>query len=177
MFPLLKRVLPDEWVLPEPGTLEDRALGAYMGLAVGDALGATVEFMLPQEIVSQYGCHDKIRGGGWLQLKSGHVTDDTTMALALGECLVKGVPLNALLFAEAFDRWLRSKPVDVGNTVRRGIVNFRLTSNPEAPENDLDAGNGACMRLAPLAIVSRNWSLDVTRKVPYPMRQYTASSI
>ena len=30
-----------------PSGLQGRAVGAYLGLAVGDALGATVEFMLP----------------------------------------------------------------------------------------------------------------------------------
>ena len=37
--------------------LHDRALGAYLGLAIGDALGATVEFMRPREIEAQYGVH------------------------------------------------------------------------------------------------------------------------
>jgi len=63
--------------------LHARALGAYLGLAVGDALGATVEFMLPNEIKYQFGTHRDIIGGGWLKLKAGSVTDDTEMALAL----------------------------------------------------------------------------------------------
>ena len=68
--------------------LYDRALGAYLGLAVGDALGATVEFMLPREIRYQYGVHRDIIGGGWLKLKAGRVTDDTEMSLALGRALM-----------------------------------------------------------------------------------------
>ena len=65
--------------------LESRAVAAYVSLAIGDALGATVEFMTPREIAAQYGSHDRIRGGGWLKLRPGQVTDDTTMALALGQ--------------------------------------------------------------------------------------------
>ena len=42
--------------------MEQRAIGAYLGLAVGDALGATVEFMSPKEIQAVYGVHDRIRG-------------------------------------------------------------------------------------------------------------------
>ena len=57
--------------------LLDRALGAYLGLAIGDALGATVEFMRPREIQLQYGVHRDIVGGGWLKLARGQVTDDT----------------------------------------------------------------------------------------------------
>jgi ADP-ribosyl-[dinitrogen reductase] hydrolase len=62
----------------------DRAIAAYLGLAIGDALGSTVEFMMPREIAEQYGEHKTLCGGGWLHLKPGQVTDDTTMSLALG---------------------------------------------------------------------------------------------
>ena len=51
--------------------LLDRALGAFLGVAVGDALGATVEFMTAQEIAAQYKIHNQIIGGGWLHLKPG----------------------------------------------------------------------------------------------------------
>ena len=68
----------------------DRVAGAYLGLALGDALGATVEFMTPREIALRHGVHQQICGGGWLRLKAGQVTDDTTMSLALGEGLLHG---------------------------------------------------------------------------------------
>ncbi|MDP2026561.1 ADP-ribosylglycohydrolase family protein [Sulfuriferula sp.] len=61
----------------------ERALGAYLGFAVGDALGATVEFMMPAEIQHAYGIHRDMVGGGWLKLKPGQITDDTQMSLAL----------------------------------------------------------------------------------------------
>ena len=133
-------------------SLESRFLGAYLGLAIGDALGATVEFMTPHEICHQFGVHKKITGGGWLHLKAGQVTDDTTMALALGEAILETNDVNAMSVAEAFSQWLRSKPVDVGNTVRRGIVHYRTTGQPLSPENEYDAGNGACMRCLPVAL-------------------------
>jgi ADP-ribosyl-[dinitrogen reductase] hydrolase len=72
------------------GALFDHALGAYLGLAIGDALGATVEFMRPREIAAQYGVHREMQGGGWLKLARGQVTDDTTMSLALGDALLRG---------------------------------------------------------------------------------------
>jgi len=128
------------------------ARGAMLGLALGDALGATVEFMTPREIRSQYGRHDKIRGGGWLRLPSGAVTDDTTMAFALGNAWLdsQNAP-NEEDYARAFDAWMRSKPVDIGNTVRRGISHFRRTGLPRVPPSE-DAGNGATMRCAPIAL-------------------------
>lgn len=132
--------------------LQSRARGAYLGLAIGDALGATVEFMTAREIASELGVHSEITGGGWLYLRAGDVTDDTTMSLALGAAILERGEVDAESVADAFNCWLRGKPIDIGNTVRRGIVNYRLTGETEAPENFYDAGNGACMRSLPVAL-------------------------
>ncbi len=133
-------------------TLKDRALGAYLGLAVGDSLGATTEFMTPREIQQQYGTHDSICGGGWLRLKAGEVTDDTEMSLALGDAIIAKGGVEATAAAEAFSNWMRGKPVDIGNTVRRGIIHFRATGESAVAVNEYDAGNGACMRSLPIAL-------------------------
>ncbi len=146
-----------------PG-LSERARGAYLGLAIGDALGATVEFMTVREIQSTYGRHDRIRGGGWLRLKPGQVTDDTTMALALGESILQCGSVEAQAAAEAFSRWMRAKPVDIGNTVRRGIGHYRRTGELIAPENEYDAGNGACMRCLPVALATLGKDGGTVRK-------------
>jgi len=130
----------------------DRALGAYLGLAVGDALGATVEFMTPREIRHHYGIHDKIVGGGWLKLKTGQVTDDTEMSLALGRAIVESDGWNLEAVAQAFAAWLKGKPVDVGNTCRRGIRRYLMDGSLSGPPSPGDAGNGACMRNLPVAL-------------------------
>ena len=78
----MPRIAIDEGVL-------DRALGAYLGFAIGDALGATVEFMTPREIAAEYGVHSRMIGGGWLKLKPGQVTDDTEMALCIGRAILR----------------------------------------------------------------------------------------
>jgi len=136
-------------------TLEARAEAAYLGLALGDALGATVEFMTPREIAAQFGVHREIRGGGWLRLRPGAVTDDTTMSLALGEAILgAGGRVEALACAQAFDAWMRGKPVDIGNTVRRNLLHFRRTGEPVAPPSEHDAGNGAAMRVLPVALAT-----------------------
>lgn len=129
-----------------------RGIAAYLGLAIGDALGATVEFLTPNEIRHQHGVHREITGGGWLRLKAGQVTDDTTMSLALGDAILTSGGVEARSAAEAFDAWMRAKPVDIGNTVRRNLIGFRKTANPEAPASEHDAGNGAAMRVLPVAL-------------------------
>jgi ADP-ribosyl-[dinitrogen reductase] hydrolase len=130
----------------------DRGIAAYLGLAVGDALGATVEFLTPNEIRHQIGLHCDITGGGWLRLKAGQVTDDTTMSLALGQAILATGHVDAQAAAEAFDAWMRAKPVDIGNTIRRNLIQFRKTGNPEAIASEHDAGNGAAMRALPVAL-------------------------
>ncbi len=133
--------------------LQDRALGAYLGLALGDALGATTEFMTPREIQLRYGVHREICGGGWLRLARGKVTDDTEMTLALGRSVLRMDGVVAADIAEAFSDWMRSKPVDIGNTVRRGIVHYRHTGELEVAPDEFNAGNGACMRCLPIALL------------------------
>lgn len=136
--------------------LHDRALGAYLGLAVGDALGATVEFMLPREIQYQYGVHRDIIGGGWLKLKAGRVTDDTEMALALGRALLTCNGWNANAVADSFVAWLKSRPIDIGNTCRRGIQRYMLNGSLGGPVSEGDAGNGAAMRIFPVVLATLN---------------------
>lgn len=134
--------------------MESRAVAAYLGLALGDALGATVEFMTPREIAAHYQVHDTIRGGGWLRLKPGQVTDDTTMALALGGAILQTGRVDARAAARAVDGWMRARPVDIGNTVRRGLLHFRTTGIPETASSEHDAGNGAAMRVLPVALAT-----------------------
>ncbi len=140
--------------------LQRRAVGAYLGVAVGDALGATTEFLTPREIKHKYGVHNKIIGGGWLHLKSGCVTDDTEMSLALGRSIIENSGVVPDAVAEAFSDWMRSKPVDIGHTVRRGIVHYRNSNETSVPENEYDAGNGACMRSVPIALAYWNVPLQ-----------------
>ncbi len=147
--------------------VEDRALAAFLGLAIGDALGATVEFMTPREIAAEHGVLRDIVGGGWLRLRPGAVTDDTAMAMALGKSLVRMGGLDLADVCEEFAAWLKSGPPDVGNTCRRGIRRYIQRGLVTGPMNEGDAGNGAAMRLLPVAIAShrdlpraRSWAVE-----------------
>jgi len=139
---------------PWPAEVVDRALGAYLGLALGDALGASVEFMTPREIQHQFGVHRDIVGGGWLKLARGAVTDDTTMSLALGRAIIDRQGFNTTAVADSFVAWLRDKPVDCGNTCRRGIRRYITSGTLTARANEADGGNGALMRNLPVVLAS-----------------------
>ena len=137
---------------PSYEEVRSRARAAFLGLAVGDALGATTEFMTPGEIRAKFKVHRKIVGGGWLHLKPGQVTDDTDMSLCIARAVVRGGGWNLRAVAEEFVLWLRSNPPDVGATCRRGIRDYMIHGRLQTPYNEWDAGNGAVMRMAPVAL-------------------------
>ncbi len=132
----------------------ERARGVLLGLAVGDALGATTEFMTREEVRARFGVHRRITGGGWLHLKPGQVTDDTQMSLALARAVVRSGGWNLAAVADEFAEWLKAGPIDVGSTCARGIRRYLHHGTLEAPPCDADAGNGAAMRVAPVALCS-----------------------
>jgi len=145
----------------------NRALGAYLGFACGDALGATVEFMTPKQIQKRHGVHKDMVGGGWLALEPGQVTDDTQMSLALGRAIIDHQGWNIRAVADNFVAWLESDPPDIGNTCRRGISRYRDRGSIFGPVRLDDAGNGACMRNLPVVLATLNqpgdfndWSLE-----------------
>ena len=134
--------------------LKQRARAAFVGMAVGDALGATVEFMTAPEIAAQYGVFKEVVGGGWLRLTPGQVTDDTEMALCIARAVAKQQGWSREAIAREFAAWLKSRPVDCGDTCRKGIRAFMLHGTLDAPYNHWDGGNGAVMRMLPAALLS-----------------------
>ena len=130
-----------------------RALGAYLGLAVGDALGAPVEFLTAREI-AQRGVHSEMTGGGWLKLKPGQITDDTEMSLCLGRAWLQAGGWDARMAAEHFAGWMKRNPIDIGNTCRRGIRRYMLDGTLLAEFSEGAAGNGAAMRILPIALAT-----------------------
>jgi len=135
-------------------TLQSRAIAAFLGFAIGDAFGATVEFLTEREIAAQYGVHWNVIGGGWLKLKPGEITDDTQMSLVLARSLARRGGLDVQDVAQGFADWLKSGPLDVGNTCRRGIRRFMTHGTVEGPYSEGDGGNGAVMRALPVALAT-----------------------
>ena len=134
----------------------DRAVGALVGLAVGDAVGTTIEFK-PKP---QYALIEDMVGGGPFGLKAGDWTDDTAMALALAESLLAHPEFDASDLMTRFVEWHENGAYsctgtcfDIGNTVRAALAAFKRTGEPIAGSTDpRAAGNGALMRLSPVAI-------------------------
>jgi len=132
----------------------NRYRGCLMGLAVGDALGTTLEFKLP-------GTFEPISdmvGGGPFNLEAGQWTDDTSMALCLAESLVKKQCFDAADQMERYVCWHREghlsstgRCFDIGNTIGSALKEFEEIRKPFCGSTDpYSAGNGSIMRLAPL---------------------------
>ena len=131
----------------------DRYVGCLVGLAVGDALGTTLEFKRK----GTFAPIDDMIGGGPFRLDPGQWTDDTSMALCLAESLVERRGFDAADQMRRYVRWWRegypsSRPgdcFDIGRTVKTALASFERTGNPYAgPTDAMSAGNGSLMRLA-----------------------------
>lgn len=134
--------------------VRDRARAAFLGLALGDALGATLEFLTPSEIRAAHGVHRELTGGGWLRLEPGQVTDDTEMSLAAARAIDAAGGWSLPGVAEAFAAWLKGRPADVGSSCRAGIRRYLVEGTLQARPGAWDAGNGAAMRVLPVALLT-----------------------
>jgi ADP-ribosyl-[dinitrogen reductase] hydrolase len=138
----------------------DRAAGALLGLACGDALGRPVEFETPASIEAEHGRVTEMLGQGTHGQPAGTVTDDTELALCIARSLVARDGFDPEDVAERFVAWLDAGPFDVGLMTRDAIEELRSGAPPEdagqavwerRPEGS-NAGNGSLMRCAPHAL-------------------------
>jgi ADP-ribosyl-[dinitrogen reductase] hydrolase len=131
-----------------------------LGLAVGDAIGTTLEFRSRDT----YEPLTDMVGGGPFGLKVGEWTDDTAMALALADSLEGREDLDEQDLLSRFVNWWQlgtysctGECFDIGITTRQALMRWQSTKDPHCGSTDpMSAGNGSLMRLAPVAI--RFWN-------------------
>ncbi len=139
------------------------ALGIIIGSAVGDALGAPLEFLEsrnPDNFVTE------MIGGGILKWKPGEITDDTIMSLSIQEMYLENGKYNQKTIIDKWLEWKRSDPKDIGNWTHNALsawetidhnVELRGTESPAvqlwAATGHNSAGNGSLMRCMPTAVV------------------------
>ncbi|CAF1350760.1 unnamed protein product [Rotaria sp. Silwood1] len=157
-------------------------MGSMAGLALGDALGAHVEFK-NRHFLLKYPVTD-LRGGGTWGLRKGEFTDDTSMALCLASSLVAHhdfFPYDQLVRYKWWSKkgYMSStgECFDIGASTKRALLEFEIrqfnfASSYNISVEQLDylkpseiskkfnvfcsdknvAGNGALMRLAPVPL-------------------------
>jgi ADP-ribosyl-[dinitrogen reductase] hydrolase len=138
--------------------------GVLPGLAVGDALGATLEFQRAAEIALAYpDGFREIVGGGVFHWRAGDPTDDTDLALVLARSLARRKRLDPSDVAAGMVEWFRGGPRDIGGTcaaaislLARGyppaISGKTVWQQSNRPVEHRPAGNGSLMYAAPLAL-------------------------
>lgn len=137
-------------------TDEDRYRGCLLGLACGDAVGTTVEFLRR----GTFAPVSDMTGGGRFDLNPGEWTDDTSMALCLAHSLLHCRGFNPVDQMNRYCNWWNvgymsstGECFDIGNTVASALRRYLDTRDPFAGSIDPNAaGNGALMRLAPIAM-------------------------
>ncbi len=136
--------------------MRDRFLGSLAGLAVGDALGTTLEFKSP----GSFEPISDMVGGGPFRLKPGEWTDDTSMALCLAESLLECGGFDPADQMRRYVRWWKEGHLsstgsffDIGGTISGALDSFISTGEPNSgPTHPRSAGNGSLMRLAPVPL-------------------------
>lgn len=144
---------------------ETRVAGALMGFAAGDALGATTEFMTPQDIRKYLGRHDSIVGGGVLGWRAGEGTDDSDTMFALASVYAEGYTLKSA--ADALLAWLQTDPKDVGGTTNAALKHYAEFGDEyacgPAVVTKMAAGNGSLMWSLATGLVVRDPVLRARR--------------
>lgn len=137
--------------------VQDRARGALVGLAVGDALGTTLEFKKREP--EKKARHTEMIGGGPFNLLPGEWTDDTSMALALAETILRRGTVDYDDLMGRFAAWYTEGKYssngmcfDIGNTCRYSIERWITGKRQRGPVRNRAPTNGSIMRLAPVPI-------------------------
>lgn len=148
-----------------------RAAGAVVGSAVGDALGAPYEFGPAGVFSARFpaGGGEMRAGGGW---DAGEATDDTQMAVHLGESLLEQGGLDLPDVFDRFRRWAAAGPKDIGLQTEDVLTNgmpWDLAAAAHFQVNLRAAGNGSLMRAATSAVyfaaAGQSATMDAARRI------------
>lgn len=136
----------------------NKVKGALFGLAIGDALGGTTEFLTKGEIARKYGIVQDIIGGGCWHLEKGETTDDTAMTLAVAKGILANPEHPVDMIGQEFLNWYASKPKDIGIIISTVLSTFNGNWFESAKHahyhmlHEKSAGNGSLMRCLPVAL-------------------------
>lgn len=173
--------------------------GCLYGVAIGDSLGATVEFMDEKLISRLYGKLTEIVGGGHLGVEPGTGTDDTAMTLAVADGLMNCGPDDDPVekVGKYFVDWYNYEPIGIGQTCYLSISHASDQGAIAEPTREQwfnasrqthqylcgkTGGNGTLMRTAPVALLAngermRDLAMDLSRMTHFDPDAGTACQI
>lgn len=144
----------------------DLDMGPVLGALIGDAAGATLEFLGRQPTADEVEQALGMCGGGIWNTAPGQVTDDGELTLALLQALAGQPRYDVNRAAQAYRRWYLSKPFDIGNATANALEEgdpnsstlAELVARRAQMFNSESKANGSLMRATPLGV----WSTRVT---------------
>lgn len=151
----------------------DQVEGCFVGIAVGDALGAPVECMSSEKIASLFGRvtdlvpfdHNKYLKGKPL----GITTDDTQLSLAVAEAIISEGRVDMKTIALAHVTALENGTIGWGGStkeaVKRMYMGVPYTSAGITDKPNRGMGNGVAMKAAPLGVYYAMKGGEVTEHI------------
>ena len=136
-----------------------------MGIAVGDAMGVPYEFMTEEELKQE--TFDEMKGYGTYDQPAGSFSDDSSMTFCLVESLINKESIEDT--AKSFIKWknedywtANNETFDIGITTDLALSNIEngIVINKAASKDERSNGNGALMRVMPLAFYVEGLSMD-----------------
>ena len=153
---------------------QDKAIGMFMGLFIGDALGAPLEFIRPHEMTKTL---TEMEGGGVHDTAVGEWTDDGAMAVAIADAYITSKRFDPESIAMNFKMWkktghfgTRDYVFDIGRTCSEAIDRITPTHPYAGSCSYSSSGNGSIMRLAPIVLANHN-------SMPHALAQSIAVSL
>lgn len=149
--------------------IKDRLKGALYGLALGDSMGSTTEFMTKEQIKEKYILVEDLIGQGIFNLKIGSVTDDTQMSICIMRVLMRKTKeeiekIKLIDFkkeiADEFIKWFDTDPKDIGKQCKKALSLYKKTNEFILIDNNA-LGNGSLMRALPCALLNTKNSYDL----------------
>lgn len=145
-------------------SLLDRALGAFYGLALGDALGMPTQSLSRAQIKQRFGAITALEDAGPDQpiaanMPKGSITDDTEQAILVGQLLIDGKgQIEPSVLAQRLIEWevvMRAKGSQdlLGPSTKRAIEMILAGVSPEEAGR-YGTTNGAAMRITPVGIAT-----------------------
>jgi ADP-ribosyl-[dinitrogen reductase] hydrolase len=153
---------------------QDKAIGMFMGLYIGDALGAPNEFLRPHEIVEPV---TEMIGGGVHNMAVGEYSDDGAMSTCIADAYISSKRFDPENIAMNFKMWkktghfgTRDYVFDIGRTCSEAIDRITPTHPYAGSCSYSSSGNGSIMRVAPIVLANHN-------SLPHALAQSIAVSL
>jgi ADP-ribosyl-[dinitrogen reductase] hydrolase len=136
-----------------------RFQGVILGVAVGDALAAPVQFLSPEEVQEHFVEVRDMMGGGWLKLRKGQFSSDTEMMLCVLESILESGTFSVDKGIDRLLKWYKTRPKGIGKTTGESLKRLSkgepwrtASSHVYSKRNHSSAGNGAMLRSIPIAL-------------------------